>query len=111
MGAKAKNVKTPKSMITLNNTKMELRFDLNAMIELEDRYGSIDEAFQKAQEGNMKALRTLIWAGLIHSNPELTEQEVGSWIDIKGLQSMTEELGAAVTASQPTAEALKESKN
>ena len=36
-----------------------LLFDLNAFAELEDKFGSLDQAFQKMQAGSVKATRTL----------------------------------------------------
>lgn len=43
-----------------------LLFDLNAFAELEDKFGSLDQAFQKMQQGSVKATRTLLWAGLLY---------------------------------------------
>ncbi len=42
-----------------------LLFDLNAFAELEDKFGSLDQAFQKMQAGSVKATRTLLLAGLL----------------------------------------------
>lgn len=30
---------------------------------------------------SLRALTTILWAGLIHAEPELTEQQVGEWVD------------------------------
>lgn len=30
---------------------------------------------------SLRALTTILWAGLIHAEPELTEREVGEWVD------------------------------
>lgn len=91
--AKAKNVK-----ITLSDgVEREIRFTLNAMAELEDRYGSIDAAFKALDNNSMKAVRCVLWAGLLHSDENLTEQQVGNLIDMQCMQeivtAMTEAFG------------------
>ena len=57
-----------------------LLFDLNAFAELEERFGSMDKAFDAMQKGSLKAARTLLWAGLLHEDVKLTERMVGSMV-------------------------------
>ena len=54
-----------------------LLFDLNAFAELEDKFGSLDQAFQKMQQGSVKATRTLLWAGLLHEDETLDRAQGG----------------------------------
>ena len=72
--------------LTLGGRERTLRYDLNAVAEIGDRLGlevriaSLgDDIFSKPLP--LSALRTVIWAGLIHEEPDLTEKEVGAWID------------------------------
>jgi len=50
---------------------------------------------------SIKLLRTLLWAGLIHAKPELTEQEVGSLVEFSGLKNIIEAIGLAIQKSMP----------
>lgn len=97
------DVKSKSVPITLQDGKeRHLRFTLNALAELEDRYGSVEEAFKKVEGGtSIKALRTVIWAGLIWEDPDITEQDVGNLIDIAYMQEMIEALGGAFEADMP----------
>ena len=89
--------------VVLNGANHVLKFDLNAYAELEDIYGSVDAALDKVAEGSVKALRSLIWAGLLHEDPMLDERTVGSWIGIADLQELTTSLHSAVADSKAEA--------
>jgi hypothetical protein len=105
--ANIKDVKSKAVKITLTDgVEREIRFTLNAMAELEDRYGSVDEAFKQLDNNSIKALRCVLWAGLIHEDPSLTEQQVGNLIDIQYMQNLTASLGAAFDANMPEPEKL-----
>ncbi len=72
--------------ITLNGEERRLRYDLNAWAEIGDRLGltvRIAHVQQDLLEARLplRALRTVLWAGLIHENNKITEEEVGSWVD------------------------------
>lgn len=74
-----------------------IRFTLNALAELEDKFGSVQAAFDKLEkENSMKALRAILWAGFLHESPELTEQEVGNLIDIAYMQELIGTLNTAL---------------
>lgn len=100
-----KSVKSNKSTITLNDgVERRIKFDLNAMAELEDRYGSVDAAFEALDKQSIKALRFILWAGLVHEDESLTEQKVGSLIDMKYLQETMGVLGEALGTDMPNEE-------
>jgi len=105
--ANVKDVKSKAVKITLTDgVEREIRFTLNAMAELEDRYGSVDEAFKQLDNNSIKALRCVLWAGLIHEDPSLTEQQVGNLIDIQYMQDLMTSLGSAFDANMPAPEKL-----
>jgi hypothetical protein len=94
---KAKNVK-----ITLSDgVERELRFTLNAMAELEDKYGSIDAAFKALDSNSMKAVRFVLWAGLLHTDEGLTEQQVGNLIDMQCMQDIVATMSDAFGNDMP----------
>lgn len=104
-----KDVKSKDIKITLNDgVERTIKFTLNAMAELEDRYGSVDEAFKQLDNNSIKAVRCILWAGLIHEDPELTEQQVGNLIDIQYMQELMASLGEAFDADMPEPEKLPE---
>lgn len=104
-------VKRKAIKITLNDgVERELKFTLNALAELEDKFGSVQAAFDKLEkENSMKALRTILWAGLIHQDEALTEQQVGNLIDLAYLQELTETLNVAFDSDLPQDAAQGES--
>lgn len=93
-----KDVKVKKIPVQLDKER-HLVFDLNAFCEIEDKFGSITEAFKAVENVSMKAIRALLWAGLLHEDESLTEKEVGKMIDIANIS----ELANAITEAMNTA--------
>lgn len=103
--ANLKDVKSKPVKITLTDGKERtLRFTLNAMAELEERYGSVEAAFEALDKGSIKAVRFILWAGLMHEDESLTEQQVGNLIDIQYMQQLMETVGAAFDNDMPAQE-------
>lgn len=100
-----REVKPRVKTITLNDgVEREIRFTLNAMAELEDKYGSVDAAFAKLDEGSIKAARFILWAGFLHLNDEsLTERRVGDLIDLNSLQNIMQSMASAMSEDMPQA--------
>lgn len=94
-------------------------FDLNAFAELEDRFGSMEEAQKRLQSGSMKDIRLVMWLGLIwdetQADPETGEPlkynispfQVGSWLNTSNLTDVVEKLQAAMTGALPDEATLK----
>lgn len=107
--ANLKDVKPKAVKITLTDgVERTIKFTLNAMAELEDRYGSVEEAFKQLDKNSIKAVRCILWAGLIHEDPGLTEQQVGNLIDIQYMQELMASLDEAFDADMPEPEKLPE---
>lgn len=103
--ANVKDVKSKDVVVKLNDGKeRKLKFDLNALAELEDMYGTVDDAFKALDSGSVKAVRAVLWAGMLHDEPELTEREVGSLMDIQCLTEMTDALSQAFDNDMPVSE-------
>jgi len=107
--AKVADVKRNDIKLTLSDgIERDLKFTLNSFAELEDSYGSIDAAFDKLEkENSMKALRSIIWAGLLHEEPALTEKQVGNLIDMRYMQDLVDTLGEVLEQDMPAPEPLK----
>jgi len=93
-----------------------LCYDLNALAALEDEFGDVDEALAALSPNaakaagkkpqTFKALRALLWAGLLHEVPEeelpaFTPRYVGTLITAESLPVLTEQIVRAVTQSMP----------
>lgn len=110
--ANVKDMKANDVKLTLNDgVERTLKYDLNAMAELEDRYGSVDAAFEALDSNSIKAVRCVLWAGLLHEDPTLTEQQVGSLIDIQYLQNLMATIGEAFNSDMPVEQAGTENPN
>lgn len=75
--------------------KRYLRYDARALVRLEEELGvAPTTALQRAAQMSMKALCTMVWAGLLHDEPDLTVDEV---IDTLFDTRHTEEVSNAAT--------------
>lgn len=103
------DVKSKTISITLSDgIPRTVRFTLNALAELEDRYGSVQAAFDKLEkENSMKALRCILWAGFIHETPDLTEHEVGDLIDVAYMQELVGSLNKALEQDLAPSQAVQ----
>lgn len=79
----------------------ELRYTLNSLAEMEEKYGSVDKALEAVSSESIKAIRFMIWVGQIDNEDALTELQVGSYIDISSLGEISEALNKAMTADLP----------
>lgn len=79
----------------------ELKYTLNSFALMEDRYGTIDDAMEAMEKGSIKAVRFALWAGLVHEDSELTEEYVGSMIDLSELESIATKMNEAMIGDLP----------
>ncbi|EJW14217.1 hypothetical protein M5X00_31165 [Paenibacillus alvei] len=88
--------------ITLDRER-SIVFDLNAFCALEEKFGSEKKAVEELATGSLKAVRTFLWAGLIHEDELLSEKQVGSMISAQNIQEIAEQLLLAASGSLPEA--------
>lgn len=85
-------------------------FDLNAMCELEEKFESIDAAFEKLSKNiKMKDLRYTLWLALKYEDEEITEKEAGRLMTITEIDIISNKLGEALLGSLP--ESSQDEKN
>jgi len=100
--ANVKEVRRKAIKITLlDGIERTVKFTLNAMAELEERYGTVEKAFEELEANSVKALRAVLWAGFIEDDPDLTERQVGSLIDITYMSDLMESLNEAFSNDMP----------
>lgn len=77
----------------------EIRYDLNALVALEEKYGGLKELM--TVKANLKNIRFLLWAGLIHEDPSLTEGQVGAMVEPSCLNEISEAVSRALMGAFP----------
>ena len=77
-----KDLQPQVTTIELKGKKYTMNFDLNAMAELEDIFGSLRIAIAELKQKKLKAVRSFLYAVLKSSDETLTEFEVGKLIDM-----------------------------
>lgn len=98
--ANLKDVRIKTVPIMLDKER-HLKFDLNAFAELEEAYGNIEEALKAMEKGSIKALRAVLWAGLIHEDENLTQKDVGALIGLTDLEDLAKSLSTAMQSHLP----------
>ena len=89
--------KTLAPTITLGGKKRHLKYDLRALELMRERFG-VTGPFKDFAENlfstplPLSALRTILWAGLVHEQPNLTEHQVGAWVDLANLSEINRQL-------------------
>lgn len=92
----------PKSTITTSDgVERVIKFTMNAFADLEEKYGSIDEAIQKMDGGSISAIRYILWLGLVEENSALTEREVGQIIEMRDFKDILKEITLAMGFDLP----------
>jgi hypothetical protein len=72
-----------------------LRYTLNSLVYMEENGVNIQTFSNSDGTVKLKDLRTILYAGLIHEDEDLTPEKVGNLIDIKNLPAITEALNKA----------------
>ena len=92
--------------INLGGKDRALRYDLNALAVIGDKLGV---RIRLAHVGEdllahplpLSAIRTIIWAGCLHSERELEEEVVGGWVDQDNLAEVIEYFFDLFSATSP----------
>jgi hypothetical protein len=71
-----------------------LRYTMNALAEIEDQLG-VPLSEMAELKMTIKNVRVILWAGLIHEDEELTQQEVGNMVDLENMQEVQEKVAEA----------------
>jgi hypothetical protein len=94
------NVKDMGVQLVLDKPRT-LRFDFNAMIDIDEKYEGVDKAIAELNADEpgriVKALKTtryLVYKGLLHEDPDLTEVGVGRLLTYN--MSAPAEINAAI---------------
>lgn len=98
-------------MNTVPSVKVELdkerhlRLDFNALIAAEEATG---KTFMEMQENvGIRDLRAILWAGFLHEDPDLTEEQVGAMVHVGNLSRIFEVVQEAIASSFPEGDGEK----
>jgi hypothetical protein len=96
---RAPSVVSPDVPIELDRPRM-LRFDLNAFCAFETTVGqSIEAVWGSFDRQPFTSIRALLWAGLLHEEPELTLEGAGRLITPADLYKAGSAIGQALGAA------------
>lgn len=99
---KAQVMKDEGVKVTLKGKEFEVKFDLNALCNLQEKFGDISEAFDGLEQSDFKSIRSLLHVGLANGeNINITEQEVGALIDLTNLNDVVDALTKAFKDANP----------
>mgnify|MGYP007086245127 CR=1 FL=1 len=89
--------------VTLADGKEHLlRYDFNALVQIEERLGISLDALQDKLTGpgrKLGTIRDLLWAGLLHEDASVTPESVSALIEPAALVPVTEAIAHALMAS------------
>jgi len=103
MSTKAQVMKDEGVKITLGNKEFEVRFDLNALCNLQEKFGDFTKAFDGLEKQDFKKIRALLHVGLANGeNIKITEEEVGALINMKNITIVTDALTQAFGDAMPS---------
>lgn len=89
------NPVAPTVEIELGGESRHLLIDLNALASFEDATGrDFTEAFAQSAR-SAKTIRALLWAAMLHENPDLKISDVGKWVHPGNLAQIAEAVGKA----------------
>lgn len=87
-------------MIMLDKER-ELKYTLDSFGELEDKYGSVDVAFEALENQKVRDVAYFIWVGLTHEDEEITPKQVARLIPIGKMGVMMELITKAISTDMP----------
>ncbi|APT46585.1 hypothetical protein [Bacillus safensis] len=82
-----------KTVDVMLDKERKLAFPIMSLIRLKKEHGiQLKDLQDKEKAEDMETILAIIWAGLVHEEPELTMDEVGYMIDITELPTISEKL-------------------
>jgi hypothetical protein len=87
--------------VELGGESRTLLFNNNALIAIEERTGRNMLVDPFPENMSAKDVRLYTWAALLHSNPKLELETVGSWIELRNVMTVLRALGEAFAKALP----------
>ena len=91
---------TPSVTVQLDKER-HLRYDLNALVDIEEATGKDFSVILNAKRLSFKEIRAVLWGGLRREDPSLTLEQVGAMLDGRNLMYARGRMIEAINASMP----------
>lgn len=98
------NVEVRPTPVTIGGCQWPVLFTFQAWWELQRRYGSIQAVLQAGSKGGQTMAAAFLWAGLLHSDPSVTEEDIRDLLNeatVVELMQLPKDLMAALLRSLP----------
>lgn len=93
--AKKKTQSVP--VVLADGKTYNLRFDFNSLITIEQE---TNKSLQEVMENSgLQTIRVLLYAALLHENPEMTVRQAGALVDLQTLEDLSGKINEAVEAA------------
>jgi len=102
MASKAKIMKDAGTKVTLGNEVKTLKFDLNSLCVLSEKFENIDDAFKGLEKRDFKIIRTLMYAALASDEDDsFTEKDAGALVTLRNITDVADALAEALSDAVP----------
>lgn len=82
----------------------KILYDFNSLVLIEEQVGQGFNDFIQNWKPNLKTIRIVLWAGLVHEDPALTLTQVGKIIPVSQMALVSMKVTEAMRLSMGTAE-------
>jgi hypothetical protein len=98
------NAQRGEVVVSVDGKDYTLVVDINALCAIEDAHGvTYDELMGKASKGSLSAIRLITWGALQANHADMTLDDVGRWIGLVGLPTLTQKISALALGATPDA--------
>lgn len=82
-------------LLEIDGQERMLRYPLNSLLLIEERLGvnmltDGAKVFTREHLADVKTFRFLLWAGFVHADESLKEDQIGLWFDPNNLEALSE---------------------
>lgn len=86
--------------ITLDKERT-LRYPLMSIIKLKKEKGiNLSDLADEEKAQDFEIILSIVWAGLIHEDPELTVEQLGNIIELSDMPEISEKLGLVFSSME-----------
>ncbi|GMQ61202.1 MULTISPECIES: hypothetical protein [Vallitalea] len=84
--------------IQIKGKNYKLDYNLNALIDIQKRYGSMEEALKKLKVNNYEDIRFFLMIGINHGmDLELSEKDVGKLLNMDNISEVSINMMKAIS--------------
>ncbi|WP_432408640.1 hypothetical protein [Wukongibacter sp. M2B1] len=90
------------------DSEVYLKYDFNALVEIEKTYGSIEKGNIALQEGSLESILYFFYVGLLHEDKHVVFEELLSKIETSNLVEISKAITEALYFSMPEIQEMDE---